>query len=92
MSKSFAQPSLKRRSPESDLPIHLIFTEDKTGEECYFLLRARFADYRRLMAEKTSRVNIADYGELLSSGYGKPNAQARAGILEQFGVKIPDDL
>lgn len=89
--KQFAMEQL-RYNAASELPIHLILTKDRSGEDCYFLLRASHIQYRKLMADKGKPTDINDYGEILFSGFGKPNLQARQRIRHEFGVDIPDNL
>ena len=90
MSTSFASTTA-RHDRLAHLPVHLLKTRDKSGEPCYFLLRATQANYKRLMAEG-STVNIGDYGEILTSGFGSPSLPVRQRVKQEWGIDLPEDF
>lgn len=73
------------------MPIHIVHSRDKHGETCYFILRASVSQFNKLMAKRRkTHVNIAQYGDILASGYGtSPSAAVRAKILAEYGVNLP---
>jgi hypothetical protein len=73
---------------KDSLPIHLIRTRNKYGEACFFVVRTSQAQFQKLMAkQKKESVNVADYGEILASGYGeKPTESVCIQLREQYGV------
>jgi hypothetical protein len=89
MSTSFASTT-PRHQRLAHLPVHLLRTRDKTGEPCYFLLRATQANYQKLMT-LGGTVNIADYGEILTSGFGTPSLPVRQRVKQEWGIDLPED-
>lgn len=90
MSKSFATAAL-RADRFAHLPVHLLKTRDRSGEPCYFLLRATNANYKRLIGAD-SHVNISDYGEILISGFGSPSLAMRRRVKTEWGIDLPEDF
>ena len=75
---------------QASLPIHLLTTRSSDYEECYFLLRTSRARFMQLLAKRQrERVNIADYGEILASGYGSQPSEQDIARLQQQGIELP---
>lgn len=89
MSKAFATAAL-RHDRFAHLPVHLLRTRDGSGESCYFVVRASHASYKALLASGKT-VNIADYGQILASGFGAPNLQIRRRLKQEWGIELPED-
>lgn len=80
---------------ERVLPVHFIRSHDGRGDPCYFVLRASKASFRRLMTaqERHKAIDIADYGEVLISGFGPhPSAIARGELRDKYGIELPQNL
>ena len=71
-------------------PVHFLRTRNEEGEPCYFVLRGSNAHISKLAAKKgRESVDVADYGEILASGYGThPSTR----ILEMLKKKFDVDL
>ncbi len=77
------------------LPVHFIRSHNADGDACYFVLRASKASFRRLMTaqQRHNAIDIADYGEVLVSGYGPhPSLIARGELREKYGIELPQNL
>ena len=85
-----AIPSAQQRLRES-YPIHFIRTIDDDGEACFFVLRATPANFQKLMVTKQKRpVDIADYGEVLASGFGTPSDALRSEMKAKYDIDLPE--
>ena len=85
-----AIPSAQQRL-KAQYPIHFIRTQDDEGEKCFFVLQASLANYQKLMVTKKRRtVDIADYGEVLASGFGTPSDSLRKEMKEKYDIDLPD--
>lgn len=55
----------------SGMPVQLIHTHDAHGAPCYFVLRGSQSKLTMLRAKMVgASLNLAEYGEVLASGYG----------------------
>lgn len=72
------------------LPVHLLRTRNEEGEPCYFILRSSNANLAKLNAKKGKEsVDIADYGEILASGYGtRPSERILEMLKKRFDVEL----
>lgn len=54
-----------------DVPVHLIKTYDHAQRPCWFLLKASLRELATLQhTQPDASVNLADYGEVVQSGWG----------------------
>ncbi len=80
-------------SYQQQLPVHLLHTKNAEGEDCFFVVRASQTRFNQMLAKKNrDSINIAEFGEILISGYGRtPSASARAKLKTRHGVELPED-
>lgn len=71
--------------------IHLVRSRDGEGRACYFILRTTQPRYLALLAKRgTSAIDIADYGDVLDSGYGISVSDAvRARLRDRYRIELP---
>ncbi len=74
----------------AQLPIHLITTRDADGCDCYFILRTTNASFTQLKAQqRKAPVDISEYGEILSSGYGSaPLPAEKRALTQRYGINF----
>lgn len=73
-----------------NFPLHLITTRDGDGIECYFILRASTLSVRKLRGQQ-GPANLNEYGEILTSGYGKrPTKRERQSLTQRYGIRFED--
>lgn len=79
---------------QQQLPVHILRSKNRDGEHCYFILRTSKARFTQLLAKKNREsVNIADYGEILASGYGStPSARVVHMLQEKYGIELPESM
>jgi hypothetical protein len=71
-------------------PVHFITSRDESGCECYFVVRATPANINKIRAAKGKVINIAEYAEILNSGFGKiPVASVRKELEARYNIVIP---
>lgn len=75
-----------------NFPLHLITTRDGDGIECYFILRASPVSIRKLREQpRSGAINLDEYGEILTSGYGKhPTKRERQSLTQRYGIRFDD--
>lgn len=75
-----------------NFPLHLITTRNGDGVECYFILRASPLSVRKLRKQQRSGpANLDEYGEILTSGYGKrPSKRERQSLTQRYGIRFED--
>lgn len=80
---------------KNSLPVQFLRTLNEEGESCYFVLRGSKASFSKLAAKKGKEcVDIAEYGEVLASGYGtRPSTRVLAMLKNKFDVELelPED-
>ena len=93
MNARHATQSTHATALKQQLPVHILRTKNREQEDCYFILRASTVQYNKLMAKRAREsVNIADYGEILASGYGRTiSAQIIAQLREKYGIELPQE-
>jgi hypothetical protein len=75
----------------AQLPIHIIHTQNAAGVACFFVLRAGTTQAAQLKAKRgQAPVNMADYGEILASGYGtRPHKALAEELFAKYRVTFP---
>lgn len=76
---------------QQSLPVHLLRTSNRDGEQCYFVLRASRAHFTQLIAKRgKEEVNVADFGQILASGYGRhPSASILSMLKTRYNIEVP---
>jgi len=75
-------------------PAHFVRSTDEWGDACYFVIRTPQARFEQLQQQRRlGPIDIADYGEILLSGFGDyPTPALRAQLERDHGVSLPEKL
>ena len=73
---------------QAALPVHIVHTRNEAGVICFFVIRTSQTRAAQLKSKLGGGdVNIADYGEILASGYGQqPHRALAEELFNKYGV------